>query len=150
MKKFIAVFAAAVMAFSQAAYAEGETSVNVVVNGNAIDTQGIIVDSTTLVPVRGVFEELNFEVSFDAETKMATLTSSKYTVSMTAGDEVIYVNDEAITPPVPQQIYDGSFMIPLRTVAEAIDAEVEWEPDTKTATVTKKSTGLKIGGIQSL
>ncbi|MCD8158224.1 MAG: copper amine oxidase N-terminal domain-containing protein [Clostridiales bacterium] len=147
MKKFIAVFATAAMTFSSAAYADG--GVNVVVNGNTIDTQGIIVEDTTLVPVRGVFEELNFDVSYDEETKTATLTSSKYTVSITAGDDVIYVNGEAKTPIVPQQIYEGRFMIPLRTVAEAIDAEVDWEPETKTAIVTK-SMGLKIGGIQSL
>ncbi|MCD7904570.1 MAG: copper amine oxidase N-terminal domain-containing protein [Clostridiales bacterium] len=147
MKKFIAALAVAVMALSQTAYCDGE--VNVVVNGTAIEAQGIIVDSTTLVPVRGVFEELGFEVSYDADTKTAVLENSKYTVSMTAGDTVIYVNGEEVTPPVPQQIYEGSFMLPLRTVAEAIGAEVDWDGDTKTATVTK-STGLKIGGIQSL
>ncbi len=147
MKKFILALVLSVTALTSTAFCDGE--VNVVVNGNAIEAQGIIVESTTLVPVRGVFEELGFEVGYDAETKTAVLSNGKYTVSMTAGDTVIYVNDETITPAVPQQIYEGSFMLPLRTVAEAIGAEVDWDGETKTASVTK-STGLKIGGIQSL
>ncbi len=102
-----------------------------------------------MVPVRGVFEELGFEVSYDAETKTAVLENSRYTVSMTSGDSVFYVNEEAVTPAVPQQIYDGHFMLPLRAVAEAIDADVDWVEDTKTAVVTK-SMGLKIGGVQTL
>ncbi len=148
MKRFLAVFAAAALTLSTAAFAD-TTEVNVVVNDNLIETKGIIVDSTTLVPVRGVFEELGFEVSYDAETKTAVLENSRYTVSMTSGDSVIYVNEEAVTPAVPQQIYDGHFMLPLRTVAEAIGADVDWVEDTKTAVVTK-SMGLKIGGVQTL
>lgn len=147
MKKFFAVFAAALM-LTTAVFAD-VTEVNVVVNDNAIETKGIIVDSTTLVPVRGVFEELGFEVTYYAETKTAVLENSKYTVSMTDGESVIYVNDEEITPPVAQQIYEGHFMLPLRTVAEAIGADVDWDAETKTAAVTK-SMGLKIGGVQTL
>ncbi|MCD8090536.1 MAG: copper amine oxidase N-terminal domain-containing protein [Clostridiales bacterium] len=146
MKKLILALALTA-ALTTTALADG--GVNVTVNGNAIEAQGIIVEGTTLVPVRGVFEELGFEVGYDAETKTATLSNSSYTVSMTAGDTVIYVNGEAVTPAVPQQVYEGSFMLPLRTVAEAIGAEVGWDAETKTASVTKR-TGLKVAGIQSL
>lgn len=148
MKRFFAAFTAAALMLTTAAFAD-VTEVNVVVNDNPIETKGIIVESTTLVPVRGVFEELGFEVTYDAETKTAVLENSRYTVSMTDGDSVIYVNDEEITPAVPQQIYEGHFMLPLRTVAEAIGADVDWDGETKTASVTK-STGLKIGGVQTL
>ena len=147
MKKLISATLIMCAAFSTAVFAEGE--VNVVVNGNAVETKGIIVESTTLVPVRGVFEELGYEVSYDEQTKTATLTNSSYTVKMTSGDTVIFVNDEEITPPVPQQIVDGRFMLPLRTVSEAIGAEVEWDGETKTATITKRQ-GLIVAGIQTL
>ena len=147
MKKLISAALIMCAAFSTAVFAEGE--VNVAVNGNAVETKGIIVESTTLVPVRGVFEELGYEVSYDEQTKTATLTNSSYTVKMTSGDTVIFVNDEEITPPVPQQIVDGRFMLPLRTVSEAIGAEVEWDGETKTATITKRQ-GLIVAGIQTL
>ncbi len=38
---------------------------------------------------------------------------------------------------VPAQITDGRTMIPVRAVAEAFDAKVDWEGETETVTITK-------------
>lgn len=146
MKRLVSAVMIMCTVFTATAFAEGE--VNVVVNENPIEAKGTIIDSTTLVPVRGVFEELGYEVSYDEQTKTATLENSSYTVKMTSGDTVIYVNDEAVTPAVPQQIIDGRFMLPLRTVAEAIGADVDWDGETKTASVTKRQ-GLIVAGVQT-
>jgi hypothetical protein len=145
MKKAI-LTAIAIMALSTTAFA-GE--VNVVVNDNPIDAQGAIVDGRTLVPVRGIFEELGYTVDFDAETKTATLTNGSKTVAMTNGESSFTVNGEEVTPDVPQQIIDGRFMLPLRAVGEAIGAEVNWDGDTKTASIKKKK-GLTVVETQVL
>ncbi len=133
MKKFICTLLGA-MVMTSSVFAAG---VNVVVNDNPIDLEGTIVEGRTLVPVRGVFEELGYSVDWDADTKTATLTG-KTTITMTVGNTYFTVDDESITPDVPQQIIDGRFMLPLRAVGEAIGAEVDWDADTKTASVTKK------------
>jgi hypothetical protein len=145
MKKAI-LTAIAVMALSTTAFA-GE--VNVVVNDNPIDAQGTIVDGRTLVPVRGIFEELGYTVDFDAETKTATLTNGSKTVAMTNNESSFTVNGEEVTPDVPQQIIDGRFMLPLRAVGEAIGAEVNWDGETKTASIKKKK-GLTVVETQVL
>ncbi len=145
MKKAI-LTAIAIMALSTTAFA-GE--VNVVVNDNPIDAQGTIVDGRTLVPVRGIFEELGYTVDFDAETKTATLTNGSKSVAMTNGESSFTVNGEEVTPDVPQQIIDGRFMLPLRAVGEAIGAEVNWDGDTKTASIKKKK-GLTVVETQVL
>ncbi len=143
MKKIVSVVMAALMMSTSVLAAD----VNVVVNNKPIESKGIIIDGRTMMPVRGVFEELGFDVSWDNDTKTATLTKSIVTVKMTNGDKGFTVNGKEIVPDVPQQIVDGSFMLPLRAVAEAIGARVNWDGATSTATI---STGLKVEGILDL
>lgn len=45
---------------------------------------------------------------------------------------------------VPPQIINDRTMIPLRAVSEALGAEVLWDESTKTTTVTKKDTTIKM------
>lgn len=144
MKKFITT-AIALLAMSTVAFASGD--VNVTVNSTPIDMKGIIVEGRTMVPVRGVFEQLGYEVSWDDATKTATLSKGTTKIEMTNGNDYFSVNGEAVKPDVPQQIVDGRFMLPLRAVGESINANVDWDSETKTASVT---TGLKIGGIMDL
>jgi hypothetical protein len=140
MKKFITAALAAMMMTTPVLAAQVE------VNGKKIDAEAVIVDSRTLVPVRGVFEELGYTVSYDADTKTATLTKGGSVVAMTMGDAYFTVNGEQITPEVPQQIINSRFMLPLRAVSEAVGANVEWDSETKTAVIT---TGLKVVEIQN-
>lgn len=146
-KNLFAVLAAAMTAVSCVnAFADG---VSVSVNDNIIDAQAVIVDSRTLVPVRGVFEELGYMVDWDADTKTATL-SGKKTVVIQSGSTVFTVDGEEVTPEVPQQIIEGRFMLPLRAVGEAIGADVDWDAETKTVIIKEHKGGLKIGGVQQL
>lgn len=146
MKKTILTMAAMLAMTSAVFAADG---VNVQVNGKLIDTQGTIVESRTLVPVRGVFEELGYTVNYDADTKTATLVRGSSKVEMQNGRETFTVNGEEVTPEVPQQIINDRFMLPLRAVGEAIGAEVNWDGDTKTASINKKR-GLTVVETQVL
>ncbi len=133
MKKIICTLFAVVL-MTASVFAGG---VNVVVNGSSIDLEGTITDGRTMVPVRGVFEKLGYAVDFDADTKTAVLSGGS-TITMTMGNTYFTVDGNNITPDVPQQIINDRFMLPLRAVSEAVGAEVNWDPDTKTASVTKK------------
>ena len=119
-----------------------DTPVNVVVNGITSPQQGVIVDSRTMVPVRGVTEQLGFTVEWDGDTKTATFTKDIVVIKMTAGEDRFYVNDLPITPDVPQAIINDRFMLPLRAMCETIGADVEWDGDTKTANITVSKDNL--------
>ena len=133
MKRFFAL-SAAVLALCVPVFAEND--VNVVVNGNAVDMKGVILENRTMVPVRGVMEELGYTVDWDADTKTATLANGENTVKITAGEKVFYLNDTAVTPDVPQTIIEGRFMLPLRAVSEAVGAKVDWDGESKTAVIS--------------
>lgn len=117
--------------FSSLAFA-GE-GVNIVINGEAVEAKGIIVESSTLVPVRGVFEKLGFDVNYEESSKTAVLSDGGYTVTITDGKDVIFVNDKEIAVLPAAQIYDGHFLLPLRAIAEAVGATVDWDAESRTA-----------------
>ena len=72
MKKLLAL-GIAILTMTTSVFAG--TDVNVKVNDKEIEAKGVIVDGRTLVPVRGIFEELGYFVVYNAETKTAFLNS---------------------------------------------------------------------------
>ncbi|MBQ7264833.1 MAG: copper amine oxidase N-terminal domain-containing protein [Firmicutes bacterium] len=137
MKKLALAVSAVLMLLSTAVYAENE--VTVIVKGQEIDSKGSIIDARTFVPVRGVFEKLGYtDISWDGETKTATLkNSSGSEIVITNGLDYFTVDGKQVTPDVPQQILNDRFVIPLRAVSEAVGAKVDWDGETKTATIKK-------------
>ena len=149
MKRFImTAITAAIMLTVPAIAAEGD-SITVYSNGNLVADKGIIVEGRTLVPVRGVFEYMGYEVEWDNDTKTATLTNEKKetVITLTNGKETFTVNDTIITPEVSQQIIDGKFMLPLRAIGEAVNAKVDWNNDTKTATINENNNFFDINSV---
>ncbi len=132
MKKLI-ITAAAMLMLTIPVMADD--TVTVYSNGNEVADKGIIIDGRTMVPVRGVFEYMGYDVEWNSNTKTATLTNTKKetVITLTGGESTFTVNENVITPDVPQQIVEGRFMLPLRAVGEAVNAKVEWTAETKTA-----------------
>ena len=87
------------------------------------------------VPIRGVFEQMGYEVDFDAETKTAYLNSKSHSVELTLGNEYFIADGNVVYPEVPQFIMNGSFMLPIRAVAEAVDVTVGYNPETYVITL---------------
>ena len=105
------------------------------------ETPPIIMNNSTLVPARTVFEGLGGTVGWHAGNQQVTVYYGDKTIILTIGSNVARVNNERKTMSVPALIADydgdgiGSTMIPLRFTAEAIGCEVGWEDATRTAKV---------------
>ena len=69
---------------------------NVEVNGTQIDTDAVIIDDKTYVPLRGVFEAAGAEVSWNEETQTAGITIS----NSLSDDELIPSVIETVSPSV--------------------------------------------------
>ena len=121
---------------SATAYAN---QINVSVEGELVNfpnQEPVIVDGHTFVPVRGVFELLGFEVSWDDATKTAKLTDSNYTVNITIGSPTFVTNNYTFLLDVPAQIINGSTMLPIRAVLESVGYGVGWESETSTVIIS--------------
>ncbi len=149
MKRFIITAMAAMLLAAVPAMAD--EGITVYSNGNLVADEGIIVEGRTLVPVRGVFEYMGYSVEWYADTKTAVLTSKDESavITLTNGENTFTVNDTVITPDVPQQIIDGRFMLPLRAVGEAVNANVEWDSENKAAYITAKNIDENIDNEES-
>ena len=104
--------------------------VSVTIDGrqvNFTDQGPTIVDGRTLVPVRGVFEELGFEVDWEQDTETARLTRSGHEVVLTIGSANFITNGESHTLDVPAQIIGGRTMLPIRAVLESVGYSVDWD-----------------------
>ncbi len=98
--------------------------------------EGKIVNGKTMVPVRGVFEELGFTVQWDNATATATISDGTYTVEVPKGKTYFTVNNQSIKPDVPQQVINGSLYLPLRAIGDAVGAATSWNDANKMAHIS--------------
>ena len=122
--------------------------ISVTVNGEVVvfDGQGpAIVDGRTLVPVRGVFEQLGFDVEWNQEEQVATLINEEWTVTIYVGalsfglwdnSADLETDGQTWQLDVPAQIINGRTMLPIRTVLESVGYYVGWDAATQTVLVS--------------
>ena len=91
------------------------------------DTDPIIENSRTLVPMRAIFETLGAEVDWDGTNKTAVVTKDGTTISLKIDDTIAYINDEPVELDVPARIKNSRTLVPVRFVAESLNADVTWD-----------------------
>ncbi len=119
MKKAISVVLASVITFTAAF--------------STFAAEGKIINGKTMVPVRGVFEELGFNVEWNNETETAVISDGTYTVEVPKGKNYFMVNGVSVKPDVPQQVINGSLYLPLRAIGDAVGAATSWDSENKMA-----------------
>ena len=122
------LLATACMGFGMSAMAE-EDVVSVYVDNEKVefaDQAPLILDGTTLVPIRAVFEKAGALVEWNQEAKTATLKKGEYTVKITVGDSVLYKNDVEVPLTVSALIYNNRILIPVRAIGEAMDFDINF------------------------
>ncbi len=121
-----------------------EQKLKVYLNGEAVvfsNSQPVIVNGRTLIPLRGLFEKMGYTIDWEPATKTATLINGSSIISMRSGHKALQVNQNSTFLDVPAQIINNSMMIPLRAISEATGASVNWDANTKTVhigTVTRQ------------
>ena len=81
-----------------------------------------------------IFEALGAEVQWDGNTQTVTATKSGTEIRLVIGGAA-YKNGQEIQLTVPAKIIEGSTMVPLRFVSEALGCQVTWDEKTKTITI---------------
>ena len=142
MKKLISVILCiAVTSVTFCSTVLADSDIKVVVNGENIDFTGdqepVIQKGRTLVPFRAVFEKMGAEVNWFEDIKLCEATYGSITVSIAIGDDKVTIGEgNVIETDVPAQIINGRTMVPLRVLSESIGADVSWNGETKTVSVT--------------
>ena len=106
----------------------------------ASEVPPVIVGTSTMVPLRTIFETLGTDVSWDGATQTVTGRKAGNEISLAVGSMTARINGVRRTLEQPAQIQGGRTMVPLRFVGEALGAEVGW--DARRQTVVINSTDI--------
>ena len=139
MRKLLAVFVFTLLTALFVFPVYASDIIRVTVDGRPVnfpDAQPVIVHGRTLVPMRGVFEQMGFVGDWNPITETSTLIRAGMTISVRRGDPFFTVNGMQQFPEVPPQLLGGRFMIPLRAVAESTGANVSWNENIRTVIIT--------------
>ncbi|WP_313756281.1 copper amine oxidase N-terminal domain-containing protein [Tissierella sp.] len=98
-------------------------------NGTIITDYEIIIRSDkALVPVRLIAQELGASVDWNGSNRVVTITKSQKEIVLAIDSNVASVNGIEIDLDYPAIIYQDLTYVPLRFVAENLDATVRYSP----------------------
>lgn len=120
----------------------------VVINGEELVITGqqpMNIQGSIFLPLRVIFEALGAQVSRNNTTQMVTATKEDPTIieffghkriELKVGDSYALLNgDEQVKLVAPARKVNGTVMVPLRFVAEALGANVSWVATTRTVQI---------------
>lgn len=101
----------------------------VFLNGKQLDIalSPLLETDTTLVPLRGIFEEMGANVLWDMDTKTVTASNGNTKIVLKPGEDKATINGEQVQLNKSAKIVSESVFVPLRFVSEALGARVEWD-----------------------
>lgn len=116
--------------------AQAALSVTVVVNGQQLqfDQPPIERAGRVFVPLRGVFERLGASVVY--ANGQINATGNGRNISLHIGSTQATVNGQSQTIDVAPFLVGSRTLVPLRFVAQALGASVDWNNNTSTVTIT--------------
>jgi hypothetical protein len=120
-----------------------DTEINVLYNGNRISfgeygQNPVAENGRTLIPLRSIFETMGADVQWDSATNTVTATRGGDTISLVIGGSTLYKNGQAVaTLDVPAKAINGRTMVPVRAIAEAFNATVEWNGNARYVLITE-------------
>ncbi len=109
-----------------------------------MDVEPITMFERTVLPIRYVVEALGGTLGYEVHSKAITIELDSIRIEMQLKNPTATVNgvQKQIDPDDPRvmpiSVPPGRTMIPVRFVAENLGCQVDWEPHSKTVTITKK------------
>lgn len=120
----------------QAAFAAAPT---VLVDGQALrtDVPALVMHGRVLLPMRALFERLGARVDYDARRHVVAARRGTHLVWLRAGSAIAYVDGQRQPLDVAARVFAGRLEVPLRFVAQALGAQVDYDAaDATVAVVT--------------
>ncbi len=107
-----------------------------------MDVAPYITNGSTLIPLRGLVEEMGAVVSWDGAKEKITLTTEGIVINLQIWNDLVTVEDyrygtlryTLLNPPI---ITDNRTFIPVRFVSEILGYDVAWDGEAQTVTISK-------------
>lgn len=99
------------------------------------NTVPLIVEGSTMLPIRAIVEAYGGTVAWDGTTRKITVNCNGQTLELWIGKADAKVNGATKTSTVAPMIINGRTMLPLRFVSENLGLNVEWDGIKKQVTI---------------
>ncbi len=139
--KILAALGAGILCMASISTLATEANISVQVNGKKVafsSQKPQVISGTTYVPLRGVFEELGYEVSWIPSSKIIILTNENTDIILKQDSTyVMHAKTKALQNKI--LTIKGNTMLPLREVSTLVGAKTDWNAKTKTVIITSIS-----------
>lgn len=118
-----------------------ETAIKININGKLVETPlvtPLLMDGRVMVPLRGVLQEFDANIEWYPNQKIVVARRAGRSVTLPVGRNYAFVGDKFVDLAVPAQIMNGRTLVPLRFVAEALNAYVFYDATARTVVITSR------------
>ncbi|MCM3716429.1 stalk domain-containing protein [Alkalihalobacillus oceani] len=98
------------------------------------------VQNRTVVPLRSIFERLGASVKWNSANREVQIESSEKSIRLPVHRPYAYLDGERVELDVSALLVDNRTYVPVRFIAEALGAKVEWQSKEQTVRITTSST----------
>ena len=115
----------------------GEAPLTIEIDGQQLktDVPPVILEGRTMVPLRAIFEALDTEVEYIAETRTIIGIKGERRIQLAVDSTQATVDGEEVALDVPATVMEGRTLVPVRFIAESTGQDVDWEARTRTVII---------------
>ena len=143
MKKSIVLLLTLILAISILQFGvSASENIYVTVDGATLnfDQPPIMQNDRVLVPMRLIFEVLGATVEWDNNSQTVKAVKGETYITMQIGNNIMMKNGIQIPLDTAPILLNERTLVPVRAVAESLDATVEWRGDINTVVIEQKAT----------
>lgn len=152
-KNFAAIIAGALsaIALSMSAYASENDIVLVVNEKNVVCEQPpVIVNDSTLVPVRAVSENLDCSVEWNGEERSVAVSKNGTSFKLYIDRNYIETMSGNMEIEAAPQIINDTTMVPVRIISELLGCNVDWDGKARAVLVNSSDTKALFGQYMNM
>lgn len=143
-KKTISFIVIIIISFFASFSAAAQNNLRLYINSEEIisDTPAMIVNDRTMLPMRTISEKLGAVVTWIPESRIIFVAKDTQLIVMQVGNPQMSIQSigsddpETVTLDAEPFIYNDRTFVPVRTIAEALQATVDWNAETKSISIT--------------
>lgn len=143
MKKTKAVLSLLVLLFTlllipMPSYASDKISVYIDNEHIRFDTEPVIENNRTLVPMREIFELFGYDIRWNELTQTVTAIKEDSKLTIQVNQSTAYKDGTPVHLDTPAKVINGHVMIPLRFLTDTTEATVTWHSDKSSIVIYTK------------
>jgi len=115
---------------------QGDIPIKIISDNKIIDTETVVINQRTLIPLRALLESTGAEVKWYNDTQKIDIIRNSKTITVQVGNTIMNTPDGDKVLETAPILHNGTTTYaPLRAIAEEFGINVDWDNGTKTILV---------------